>query len=154
MTEQEHPIDEHTRKLLMGALDDELRDDERAELERRLADDPALRKEWERLQQVKAVTGSLTLRSPPDETWERYWQSVYYRMERGVGWIFFSLGLIVVVAWSGSRVLADVLRDPEIPLLVRGSVVTAVVGGAVLIVSVAREKWFAFRADPYKDVQR
>ena len=38
--------------------------------------------------------------------------------------------------------------------LVMLAIFVTMVGGVILFVSVAREKWFIYRSDPYKDVQR
>ena len=46
---------------------------------------PDLDAEWRRLARVKEVIGGLTLQPLPEELWDRYWASVYTRLERGPG---------------------------------------------------------------------
>jgi hypothetical protein len=96
----------------------------------------------------------MSLREPAAETWEGYWDSVYNRAERGFGWILFSLGAIALVAYGGLQVARDLMSDPEVPLLIKAAITALAVGGAALVVSVVRERVFARRSDPYKEVKR
>lgn len=146
--------DERAQQLMMGALDGELSDTERSELNRLLDADPKLREEWQRLQNVKEVTSTMALRSPPEEVWDHYWTSVYSRFERRVGWILLSLGAIVLLSYGLLTAAQEILADATLPVVVKAAVFVAVVGTVVLLVSVAREKWFTHKSDPYKDVQR
>ncbi|MCZ6918769.1 MAG: hypothetical protein O7I93_18485 [Gemmatimonadetes bacterium] len=145
---------ERGHQLMMGALDGELDAAEQAELDGLLAADPALQTEWERLKRVKEVTGTMALRSPPDEVWESYWTSVYHRVERGMGWILASVGAIVLLAYGLWTAAQKLMADASIPTFIKAAVFMALLGTAIILVSVAREKWFVYRSDPYKDVQR
>jgi ferric-dicitrate binding protein FerR (iron transport regulator) len=146
--------DERARRLIMASVDGELASGERAELERLLDERPNLRAEWARLQRVKEVTDAMALRPAPEEVWSDYWASVYSRLERGIGWILFSLGAIVLLsygAWTGVRQL---LADTTVPWFVKVSLLALTVGVVVLLVSVVREKVFVGRRQRYKDVER
>ncbi len=146
--------EERARRLIMASIDGELAGDERGELERLLDAHPAMRAEWARLQRVKEVTESMALRPAPEEVWRDYWTSVYSRLERGIGWILFSLGAIVLLsygAWSGVK---EVIADATMPWFVKVSLLALTVGTVVLLVSVVREKLFVGRRERYKDVER
>ncbi len=145
---------ERAHQLMMGALDGEISDAEETELKRLLERDPSLRSEWKRLKGVKEVTGTMALRSPPAEVWETYWTSVYHRFERGVGWILLSLGAIVSLSYGLWQVVQEIIADSASPMAIKAAIFVAMVGTVILFVSVAREKWFVYRSDPYKDVQR
>jgi ferric-dicitrate binding protein FerR (iron transport regulator) len=145
---------ERARHLMMAALDGELSRQEQADLERLLRDDPALRAEWQRLQRVKEVTTTMSLREPPREVWDRYWLGVYQRFERGLAWILVSFGAIVVLSWGSWEVLRELWNDQQLPVLVKAGSFALVVGVVILAVSVVREKLFVYRTDPYKDVIR
>ncbi len=145
---------ERAHRLMMGALDGEISDAERTELRRLMEQDPSLQGEWKRLNEVKEVTGTMALRSPPAEVWETYWTSVYHRFERGVGWILLSLGAIVSLSYGLWQVVQEVIADTAIPVAIKAAIFVTMVGTVILFVSVAREKWFIYRSDPYKDVQR
>lgn len=146
--------EERARRLIMASIDGELAGGERGELERLLDERPALRAESARLQRVKEVTEAMALRPAPEEVWSDYWASVYSRLERGIGWILFSLGAIVVLsygAWTGVR---ELLADATMPWFVKASLLALTVGVVVLLVSVVREKVFVGRRQRYKDVER
>ena len=148
------PDDERIRQLMMGALDGELNERDRTELDRELGADPELRREWERLKRVKEVTSTMVLRSPPEEVWETYWKSVYHRLERGVGWILLSLGAMIALAYGLWRAALELMADTSIPGFVKGSILAAILGGVIIVVSVIREKMFVKKLDPYRDIQR
>lgn len=139
---------------LMAALDGEISERERAELERALRDDPELRAEWERLRRVKEVTETMELDEPPRETWDRYWTGVYRRIERGLGWVLASVGAIVLLTWGAWRWIEGLLAARDLPLLVKGGALLLVAGAVILFVSVLREKLYVRRDDPYRDVIR
>ena len=154
MSDRHEEHNERAHALMMAALDDELSSSERAEMETLLGADAGLRSEWERLKSVKEVTAKMTLREPPEEVWETYWVSVYNRAERSLGWLFLSLGVIVVMGWAGWQAVDAILSDAEIPLLIKAAIFAAALGGGILLFSVVREKWFARKRDAYKEVLR
>ncbi|MFQ5690833.1 MAG: hypothetical protein ACE5HQ_11235 [Gemmatimonadota bacterium] len=145
---------ERIRHLMMAALDGELEDSERGELDAALRADSALREEWRRLRRLKEVTDTMSLREPSREVWDGYWAGVYRRLERGIGWILASAGAIVLVSWGVWEGVREMWLDRDTPLPVKAAVLALIVGLAVLLVSVIREKLFVRKEDPYKDVIR
>jgi ferric-dicitrate binding protein FerR (iron transport regulator) len=151
-----HDPDRHerARHLMMAALDGELGPEDRAELDGLLAADASLREEWERLNEVKEVTGTMGYTEPPEEVWETYWVSVYNRVERGVGWILLSLGALVVTGYGIWQGVEALLADTGLPGFFKIALFVAALGGLILLLSVAREKLFTRRRDPYREIQR
>jgi len=145
---------DRAHELMMAALDGEISEAEQRELERFFADDPALKSEWDRFTRLKEVTSSMALQQPPEETWDRYWGGVYRRLERGIGWILVSLGAVVLLSYGLWALARDLIYVSDLPLFARVAIGAVIVGAVVLLVSVAREKWFVRRRDPYKDVIR
>ncbi len=143
-----------SRRLMMAALDGEINPDQRRQLDRLLADNPDLRDEWERMGRVKEVTSSMAYREPPEEIWQEYWVSVYNRCERGVGWLLMTLSTVILLSWSAWQVIAAMFADSAMPLFLKLAVLGVAVGAIILLVSVAREKWFVRRKDPYREVIR
>lgn len=141
------------RQLMMAALDGEIDADDRRALDEGLTRDPDARAEWDRLRRVKEMTRHMTLRNPPDEIWGQYWTSVYRRIERGVSWVLISIGAIVLLSYGGWRAIGGLVAA-DLPWFLKGAVVALLVGLVVLLVSVAREKLFAHRRNPYKDVSK
>ncbi len=145
---------ERARQLMMAALDDELASGQREELDRLLAEEPALRNEWDRLHEVKEVTDAMSLRRPPEETWEQYFESVYNRAERGFAWILLSMGAIVMTGWALWVGLEELWGTADMPTYVKIAIYAMLLGLAVLLLSVIREKLFVRKTDPYKEIQR
>ena len=141
---------ERARGLMMAAIDGEISPDERRELDGLLASSTELQVEWRRLTRVKEVTTGMTLQQVPEEVWDDYWTSVYRRAERGIAWVLISLGAIVVAGYGLWHAIGALLAESDMPLFVRVAVFALALGGAILVVSVAREKLFVHRRDPYQ----
>jgi hypothetical protein len=139
---------------MMAALDGEITAAERCELERGLEADAEARLDWERVSRVKEVTGAMRFREPPAEVWDRYWTSVYNRFERGIGWILVSVGAIVLLCYGAWAWVQALLADTGLPLFLKLAITALAFGLIVLAVSVAREKLFTWRRDPYKEIER
>jgi hypothetical protein len=145
---------DRTKELLMRALDDELSPEERTELDLLLADDPTLRAERNRLGRLKEVTGDMKLRNPPEQLWDDYWSSAYSRLERGIGWILVSFGVIVVGGWATWQFVTELIADTEMPPLIKAGILAGSLGLVILTVSVLRQRLFVRKTDPYKDIVR
>ena len=97
----------------------------------------------------------MTFREPSDVALQRYWGSVYNRIERGLGWILFSFGAIVLLCYGGFKLVEEVVRDPTISWIVRAGVVALVFGLVVLFVSLVRERLTVSKTDRYsREVKR
>lgn len=146
--------DERARRLMMAELDGELAAAERKELERLVADDPRLQREWKRFRRLKEVTDSMALKPAPQEVWDNYWASVYSRLERGIGWIFVSIGAIILLAYGAWKGVEELLADTALPWFIKAALLALLLGTVVLLVSVGREKLFIGSQQRYKDVER
>lgn len=142
------------RRLMMAAVDREISGEDRERLEKALQGDPDLRAEWRGFQRLKQVTDDMKMKKPPEEIWDRYWDDVYRRLERWIGWILASVGAVVLVVWGLWTWLGGVMADSSLPALVRWSILALAAGLAVLLVSVIRERLFLHRGESYKDVIR
>jgi ferric-dicitrate binding protein FerR (iron transport regulator) len=145
---------EQARRQMMAALDGELSREERADLDRALAEDSELRGEWERLGRVKEATEEMRYREPPEETWEHYWVSVYNRLERGFGWVLISIGALVLIGYGTWHALGELLGDSAVPGFIKLAIFAGLLGGLILLFSVIREKLFVHKEDRYKEIQR
>jgi len=146
---------ERPQRLMMAALDGEITEDERRELDRLLDGDAALRREWSQLERVKEVTGTMTLTEPPDEVWDDYWRAgMYRRVERSVAWILITLATLILVGFGLWHAVDVLLEESAVPGFVRIAVFALLMGGAVLLASVIREKLAVRRRDPYLKVKR
>ncbi len=146
--------EQQLREWMMAALDGECSAEDRQALEAALAGDEQLQREWNELQQLKEVTKTMNMRKPPEEIWPVYWESVYVRLERGFAWVFISLGTLMLMTWGIWQAVQTIDANTEIPLLIKWAIAALFIGLAALLVSVVREKLFARKSDPYKDIQR
>lgn len=148
MTCQDH------KELMMAYLDNELNEEQRRAFEQHLASCPECAREMEEFSRLKQVTDSVTLLEPEGRIWDQYWNHVYNRIERGVGWCIFSIAGILLVICGGFKAIEAIIRDPAVGLLLKVGLVALVVGLAILFVSVLRERVFFWGKDRYKDVRR
>ncbi len=147
-------MDKDRRKLLAGYIDGELTDEERTAFEKELASSTELRAELEEFRKLKEVTSMVRYADLPDEVWEGYWQSLYRKLERGIGWILLSVGAILLLGFGLYQGLHDLYIAPEVSILVKIGV-TALGGGVIfLLVSFVRERLFAYRRDRYQEVKK
>jgi hypothetical protein len=148
------PEKERLRHLLMAEVDREISSEERAELALALERDDGLRTELETFQRLKEVTDTMSPKLAPGETWDMYFEDVYRRLERGIGWVLISLGSIILGTWGLWNVVRGLIEDTSAPAYIRWSILALIAGLVVLFVSVLRERLFVERDDPYKDVVR
>ncbi len=145
---------EQIREFLAGYQDGELDHDQHELVKKHLAECAACREELTRLDKVKEVTNKVKYNDLPLEVWEGYWQGIYRRIERGIGWIFLSVGAIIMLGLGAYQLTRDFFLDPSVELLPKLGAGGLIIGGTVLLVSVARERLFAYNRDRYREVQR
>lgn len=145
------PFDrDRAHALMMAAVDGEISPPDRRELDQLILEQPDLAVEWQRFVRLKEVTAGMSLRTPPEETWDRYWASTYRRTERAVGWILLSAGAVVLAAYWLWHVVEGLLADTDTPVALRAAIVAVGLGLVILAVGVIREKLFTARRDPYQ----
>ena len=155
MSEMERARDEErVRHLMMAEVDEEISGDERVELEAALEVDPGLRNELDAFRRLKEVTDTMSPIKLPGERWDSYWEDVYRRLERGIGWVLVSVGTIVLGTWALWNVVRSLIEDTALPAYIRWSILALLAGFVILFVSVLRERIFMGKGDPYKDVVR
>lgn len=147
-------MDEKYRELLAGYVDGELTDDEKLEFERELSHSEELRFELQEFMNLKEVTDAMRYADIPDQVWDSYWESLYKKTERGLGWIFLSIGAIIIFCFGGYQVFHDLFTDPNAPLWLQIGLPVGSVGAAILLVSFARERLFARKRERYTEVER
>jgi hypothetical protein len=125
-----------------------------ADFESHLENDPDLKKELETFRKLREVTGAMKYADIPETVWENYWSNLYRKLERGFGWIFFSIGSIILLAVGGYYLIQDLFFDPSVPLIVKLGIGCGGLGLIILLVSVTRERIFSYKRDRYREVQR
>jgi len=146
---------EEFKARISAYVDDELEPDQRKRLEEHLANCPSCRQELAEEKALKEELDMIRFKEPTDAELGRYWSSVYNRLERGVGWILFSLGAIVLLCYGGFKLVEAVIRDPTLQWWVKGGVLALVFGTVVLFVSLLRERLAVRKVDKYsREIER
>lgn len=142
------------RDSMMAYLDNELSDEQLKAFEAHLASCPKCTQELEEFKKLKQITDGVELVEPEDRLWQQYWGGVYNRIERGIGWVVFSVAGILLLIYGGFTAIENVITDPAISALLKVGLLALLVGLAILFVSVVRERIFFWSKDRYKDVRR
>jgi len=148
MTCQDH------KDLMMAYLDDELDEPQKQAFEAHLATCPECTKDLAQFQQLKAITDGVTFVEPEDRVWNEYWSGVYNRVERGAGWVLFSVAAIALLIYGGFELIEEIIRDRAVGMLLKVGLLALLGGLAILFVSVTRERVYFWSRDRYKDVRR
>jgi len=145
---------EDIKILMMALIDGELSEGDKAKAQAHLAECPSCAKEFESFQSLKLETDTMKLAKLPEEYWDDYWERIYNNLERGIGWILFSIGAIIVVSFAIYESLKEFFYNPEVSLPLKLGIALLAFGSVVLFVSVFREKWMVRKVDKYRSVQR
>jgi len=145
---------EEYKKLLVGYLDGELKNKERELIENHLKKCPECREELKEFKKLRGVMMSIKYQKPGDEVWENYWKSIYNRLERGISWILTSIGAAVLLFYGGFKLVENLIKNPEIALILKIGILVLLAGLVILFVSILRERIFTYKYDKYKEVKR
>jgi len=140
--------------LLMAAVDGELTNEQKVEFNALIQENPEFRAEFEQYKRLKEVTTSMRMKSPPEEVWDTYWYRVYNRIERKLGWIFVSIGAVILLTYSLYHLVLSIFASQEIEGFIKIAIISLLAGFIILLISVLREKLFVHRTDPYKEIKR
>lgn len=140
--------------LSMLVVDHEASDEEKKEFFRMVEQYPEFNSEWAKFQNLKEVIHTMKFKTLPDEVWDRHWLGIYNRIERGLAWILFSIGAVILISYGVYHFIEAVLADTQIGGVLKVGIIAIVVGLVILLVSVIREKLSIRKKDPYKEVQR
>ncbi|MHC4645809.1 MAG: anti-sigma factor [Planctomycetota bacterium] len=142
------------KELMMAYLDNELEDEQRRLFEAHLKDCSECGAELEGFRKLKEMTDDVTLVEPEERLWQQYWSNVYNRTERSIGWILFSVAAILLIIYGGFKAIEEIVENPEVGIFLKVALLALIVGLAVLLVSVGRERLYFWQKDRYKDVRR
>jgi len=142
---------EEHRKNLMRYMDGEMSARERADFERHIEYCDTCSELLRDFSALKEVTDTMKIADLPEAVWEKYWNSVYNRIERSVAWFLFIVGALILNGYWIYRAVTE----PELDNIVRLGLVFLTVGLAVLFLSVLREKRAVNKKDRYiSEVER
>lgn len=139
--------------LLEKYFEDELSENEKIEFDNFLEDEK-YRSEFEEQKKVKEVFQKMTLKNPTKEFWDGYWLNTYNKLERGIAWIFISIGVLLLIGFAVVELVDRLFTDDGGPLVIKIGLVALFFGSLVLIFSLLREKLFTRKNDKFKEIQR
>ena len=145
---------EEIRELLTKYVDNEVGDEEKFRVEEHLSACRNCKKEYDSFVKLKEVTNSMKFADLTEEMWAGYWKGVYRRIERGTGWIFASIGAIILLAFGVFQFFKEFFVDPHVHTIVKVGVLVLAFGIIILLVSIIRERVFAHKRERYKEIER
>lgn len=145
---------EDIKKLVSAYIDGEVNDQEKKQVEDHLARCAECQQQFKELISLEEVLYHMTLKKPPKEIWDVYWSSVYNRLERQIGWIVLSLGIIILVGLGAFPAIKNLVLNPEIPLALKVGLLIFSLGGIIVFVSILREQLFFWKRERYKEVKK
>lgn len=129
-------------------------DSELHELNEHLKSCEECRHDLEEAEKMNKLLSGYKYKSPEDKLWEHYKSNIYAKIERGIGWIFFSIGAIILLVTSTFYFIRDFLLDNNVPVFIRVGVALLVIGIVVLLISIIRERIFFNKNERYKEVEK
>ena len=141
--------------MITGYLDGELSPEQDQRLQSHLSTCQECSGELANLRDLKENLAMIKFKEPTDAELERYWKSIYNRLERGLAWILFSAGAIIVLCYGGFKLIEQTIKDPNIGLLLKIGLTALVFGAVILFVSLLRERLTVRKVDKYsKEIER
>jgi len=134
----------------MRLIDNELSPHERIEYQTHVRECATCRRELEALGRVVKLAGETRLRVSDDAFWKGYWEDVYRRTERRLGFLLVSGGAVLLLLY----LLYRALRSSQLWTYEGISIAVILLGLIVLFISVARERYHEHKHDPYREVER
>jgi hypothetical protein len=139
---------------IMALLDGELDYDQISAVKDHLASCEKCSEDYASLKKVKEVTGEMKFKKLPEFYWDDYWKHIYNRIERGLSWLFLSIGAVIVLCFAGWKFLDGIIADQQLHPILKGGIFIFIMGVIILIISILREKLMVRRVDKYRKVER
>jgi hypothetical protein len=145
---------EQVEQWVSLAVDGELPEDRRADLEHGLEAFPDLRTKLTAWDAIGKELTAMSFSKEHDRELDRFEGHVFARIERGIAWIFLSIGSVLALATGLFYFGRDFLFDAGVVWTLRLGVAVGLTGLAILAVSVVRHRVATYRSDKYKGVER
>jgi len=142
------------KELISSYFDSELDEEQKKLVNEHIRQCSECRKEFEEMGKFEEVMGKMELKQPSKEVWKVYWSSVYNRLERSIGWIFLSIGAMILLFFGGYKIVEGIIQDADTPLFLKIGILAFMAGIIVLLVSLAREQLFVRKRERYKEIEK
>ena len=138
------------RVLMMGLMDNELTQEETADVNQHLIRCETCRKEFDELNRSNSRLGVVSFSGPSYDELDRIWKSPFSRLTRNAGLFIVFAGWISLIIYS----LVEFFRSDTEPLLPKIAFTGIIIGFIILLYAVLSDRLRAFKTDPYKEVKR
>ncbi len=142
------------KELISSYRDGELDEEQKKIVDDHLERCAECQREFEEMKEFEEVMGKMEFKKPCGEVWQIYWGSVYNRLERRIGWIFLSIGAMILLFFGSYKMVEGIIQDSTTPVILKVGILSAIGGIVVLLVSVARERVFVRKRERYKEVEK
>ncbi|NLV30921.1 MAG: hypothetical protein GXY47_07160 [Acidobacteria bacterium] len=147
--------DEEIQRLMMKMVDGIASPEEERAMAEAIRGDERWGAELRAFRKIREVTETMRLEDLPDSRWDRYWEDIYRRTERALGWVLLSVGLMAVLGYAAWEALSGFFADPGVSGILKIGISLALSGGIILLVSIVRERLFARKHERYeREVER
>lgn len=145
---------EEFRLLMTARLDGELGEEEILRVETHRNACSACREEMEAHRHLKILTSQLHFREPENLHWQEYWQKLYHRLERHMGWFLLVAGGCLLLSYLLVFLVESFFFQQGIPWPLRWGILFMLTGFMLLLLSVVRERLFLRKFDKYEGILR
>jgi anti-sigma factor RsiW len=147
--------DEEIQRLMMKMVDGIASPEEERAMAEAIRGDERWGAELRAFRKIREVTEAMRLEDLPDGRWDGYWEDIYRRTERALGWILLSVGLMAALGYAAWAALSGFFADSAVSGILKIGVSLALSGGIILLVSIVRERLFARKHERYeREVER
>lgn len=138
------------QELIHGYLDKELLQFQTQQVENHIEACEACLKILNEYKKLKSEVKAMKLQQPTQKEWDQARPPVTVRATRGIGWTLFLVGMITVTVFGAYEFMVD----PVITAIEKIMVLTVTLGLSFLFVSVAYERFRAYKTDKYKEIEK
>jgi anti-sigma factor RsiW len=143
-------VHDELSRMLSAYLDQELTQAESQRVRIHIEDCSECARAYAEMARLRNLTAEVAFPEPPEDRWEEVGERLSVRAPRQTGWLLivaglmFWAGFLAVTAWRN-------LRWPEPEEAIAAAVW---VGFALLVISVARQRWIEYPRDRYRRVKK
>lgn len=133
----------------MAYIDGEMPEDEVRRFEAFLGAHPDIAREVRTMQAVRGLASQAMPPSPPPEYWDEFPRGVWGRIHRGLGWLFYLAGALILLAYAAYAFLTSTAAG-----WIKIGVLAFGLGFLLLLLSVLRQRLREARTDRYSSEVR
>ena len=88
------------------------------------------------------------------EKFDDYWKKFYNKLERIIGWLIFTVGIVIIISYSLFKIFESIIVEKEMSIILKVGLFSVIAGMVFLLFSVIREKITLKKFDKYKEIDR